>query len=96
MNLWKHCVLYSFLLLDPAKTCYILDALVNIINDVFVKNSARPTPPLITRFLVNANTRSIVVKVATILQEIAFAILLTCVSISKYLFLEIMHACTCR
>jgi hypothetical protein len=44
---------------------------------IFVRSSVKPTPPLTTKFPVKKNTRRIVVRVATILQEIAFRMLLT-------------------
>jgi hypothetical protein len=44
---------------------------------IFSKNSEPPTPALITKSPVKMNTRSVVVKVATILQDIAFSRLLT-------------------
>lgn len=51
---------------------------------IFVRSSVKPTPPLTTKSPVNTNTRRIVVRVATILQEIAFIMLLTCVSVCEH------------
>jgi len=45
---------------------------MQVVNKNLVKSSRKPTLPLKTRFPVYTNTKSIVVKVATILQEIAF------------------------
>jgi hypothetical protein len=55
----------------------------------FRKISANPTPLLRTTSPVNANTKSIVVRVATILQETVLARLLACVSMKNPLLLKI-------
>jgi hypothetical protein len=54
---------------------------------VFRKSSRKPTLLLKTKFPVNMKTKSIVVKVATILQEIAFTKLLIGFSIYDYFLL---------